>query len=207
MVWVLLLLAGLSFSPSRGFLALVRKPVAKRHQIPPNTTVSPPAEPRPSRAKVCGRLRVNALPSTPALPPALPTTHPGFAGSRVLPAGRRVLPAARCSARAALTAPSAGAEPRLCLHKTQLPGAWISKWATLIMLGLLSPRPSGPFRRVPALGCDTRVPLHPAVPPRRAFSCFRPPNSLNRSRRSFLSSFGSSLETGFHQDTEEKFIV
>lgn len=147
-------------------------------------------------------------------PPPLPYPPP----TRALQAGGCCLQAGGCCLQpAALPEPLSQLHLQVlspgcaCTELTQLPGAWISKWATLVMLGLLSPWPSGPFRRVPALGCDTGVPIHPAVPlsapPRRAFSCFRPPRSLNRSGRSFLSSFRSSLETGFHQDTEEKFIV
>lgn len=53
-------------------------------------------------------------------------------------------------------------EPGLCLHKS--PGAWISNQAALGTLGLHSPLLSGPFRRVPALHCDTGVMAPPGCP-------------------------------------------
>lgn len=89
------------FSPT-----LFRKQLTKHCWIPPKTkTDSQPSEPPPSLCQV----RVHVLPSTPALLPAPLATPPGWAGRWVLPAA------------AALAAPSAGAQPRLCCTELSSP--------------------------------------------------------------------------------------
>ena len=189
---------GSFFPPFLGFLTLVSKLVAEHHQIPPNAmTVSQPVGPRPSHTKVCGQVRVNVLPSTSALPPPSPTAHPGFAGRGMLPAARWLLlrrsrshsSICRCSAQAV---PAQSSAPR----SVDFQPGYIGH-AGLVQAVAVWPFPSGScpwlrHRGAAPPGCPT------VRPTTRCVLTLRPPNSLNQSVRSFLSSFRSSLETGFH---------
>ncbi|XP_053930509.1 uncharacterized protein LOC128853033 [Cuculus canorus] len=126
------------------------------------------------RATVCGQGRVNALLSAPALLPASLST-PGLC---------RQEGSGCCCAGAALTAPSAGAQPRL-----GLPGARLSSQAALCIghAGLAQPVAVWLFRSVPALCCDTGALLHPAAPlpaPPRGFHWDTEANSLSSYEKS-----------------------